>query len=469
MGNTETFCNCENNDSKFEQSFRTGPNQNNQSSDRILCPFVHTVIYQNYTLENNNSKNKRTKNKKNKGINIFDNNNYEMNFECRSEKKLGNDTNTLKNHNKGIFNLNPIIDNYSQEKRSNNNSFQDNNKYNDKNDNNEIIDNNSINEEKENDNDKENSEVKNINTKVDNIDLNMKIKNNSSDNSENSEAPTTNLDKPNKTQKNGVDIQYLGKNTYYIGYIQYGIREGFGKMVTGDNIYTGEFSNDQANGYGIYKKNGGELIYEGYWLNDEQNDYGIEKWNDESIFYGEYSKQIKNGIGIYVWKDGSRYEGEFKDNMFDGYGIYFFKKNRIYLGEWKNNKKHGYGEYIIDDKLYIGEYNMDLRDGFGINYFKSEDKLYIGFWKNNKRCGFGKIYNQKKMRYGLWFEQNDENKKTKFFGNEQEAMDYLKQNGLYDKYKKFFECSKDELIKSYDEYFKEDFIQPNILSIENSE
>ena len=112
---------------------------------------------------------------------------------------------------------------------------------------------------------------------------------------------------------------------------------------------------------------------------------------------------------------------------------------------------------------------MDLRDGFGINYFKSEDKLYIGFWKNNKRCGFGKIYNQKKMRYGLWFEQNDENKKTKFFGNEQEAMDYLKQNGLYDKYKKFFECSKDELIKSYDEYFKEDFIQPNILSIENSE
>ena len=111
----------------------------------------------------------------------------------------------------------------------------------------------------------------------------------------------------------------------------------------------------------------------------------------------------------------------------------------------------------------------DLRDGFGINYFKSEDKLYIGFWKNNKRCGFGKIYNQKKMRYGLWFEQNDENKKTKFFGNEQEAMDYLKQNGLYDKYKKFFECSKDELIKSYDEYFKEDFIQPNILSIENSE
>ena len=180
MGNTETFCNCENNDSKFEQSFRTGPNQNNQSSDRILCPFVHTVIYQNYTLENNNSKNKRTKNKKNKGINIFDNNNYEMNFECRSEKKLGNDTNTLKNHNKGIFNLNPIIDNYSQEKRSNNNSFQDNCGYNDKNDNNdnnEIIDNNSINEEKENDNDKENTEVKNINTKVDNIDLNMKIMN----------------------------------------------------------------------------------------------------------------------------------------------------------------------------------------------------------------------------------------------------------------------------------------------------
>ena len=37
MGNNgfENFCNCENNESKLEASFRTSPNQNNPSSDRI--------------------------------------------------------------------------------------------------------------------------------------------------------------------------------------------------------------------------------------------------------------------------------------------------------------------------------------------------------------------------------------------------------------------------------------------------
>ena len=42
MGNLEgeNFCNCDNNDSKFETSFKT-----NQNSDKLLCPFINTIIY----------------------------------------------------------------------------------------------------------------------------------------------------------------------------------------------------------------------------------------------------------------------------------------------------------------------------------------------------------------------------------------------------------------------------------------
>lgn len=475
MGNNANgFCNCENNDSKFETSFRTSPNQNNnnQSSERMLCPFIHTVIYQNYTIDNNNNninatKNKRQRNKNNneKKYTRNDNNIYEMNFEYHSIKS---NKNSLKNKNKGLFNLNPINDDIIEDKKSSK-SNQINVIYNQ-----EIIDNHSNNEQNENENydnnkeKEENTEIKNINTKSDHIETNPKNKNSKSnnytDNSYNSDAPTTNLDKPTKapTTISGVDIQYLGKNTYYLGNIQYGTREGVGKMITGSNLYTGEFSNDQANGYGIYKKNGGELIYEGYWLNDEQNKYGIEKWNDGSIYFGEYSNQNKNGLGVYIWKEGTRYEGEFKNNMFNGYGIYFYNKNKIYSGQWKNNKKHGYGEYILKDKLYIGFYNLDSREGFGINYFKEENKLYIGFWKNNKRCGFGKIYNEKKMKYGLW--STEENKKPQWFKNDSDAIDYLKKNGLYDKYKTYFECNKDELINSFNDYYKNDFILPCDIS-----
>ena len=86
MGNDligENFCNCENNDSRFEASFRTSPNQNNSNSDAILCPLIHTVIYQNYTIDNNNKNN--NSNKQNKKIknrnNISGLKDYEMNFE----------------------------------------------------------------------------------------------------------------------------------------------------------------------------------------------------------------------------------------------------------------------------------------------------------------------------------------------------------------------------------------------------
>ena len=107
---------------------------------------------------------------------------------------------------------------------------------------------------------------------------------------------------------------------------------------------------------------------------------------------------------------------------------------------------------------------MDMRDGFGINYFKKENKLFIGFWKNNRRCGFGKIFSGNKIKYGIWQEHNDKNKKTEWFKNDLEAMDYFKKNEFYDTYKKFFEIGKDELINTYDNYFKDDFILPCNLS-----
>ena len=43
-------------------------------------------------------------------------------------------------------------------------------------------------------------------------------------------------------------------------------------------------------------------------------------------------------------------------------------------------------------------------------------------------------------------------------------MEYLNKSEFGNKYKKFFECDKDELIKSYEIYFKEDFVDLCFLS-----
>jgi len=53
---------------------------------------------------------------------------------------------------------------------------------------------------------------------------------------------------------------------------------------------------------------------------------------------------------------------------------------------------HGFGLYSWPnaDKLYIGEYKHDLKDGYGI-YKMSKDKIYMGFWKNGKGHGLGTV------------------------------------------------------------------------------
>ena len=454
MGNmdSETFCNCDANDSKCETNFKNNQNQNN---DNLLCPFINTIIYQNFNIDNA-KKNENVINKRNSKFNFND---YEMNFEYHSSNsiKLKNDNKT-KLPNKGIFNLNPVI----KTNTNNNDSFNYNNE-------NEYDINDKKNENEDNkiislDNEKETENNKNSNLNIlRNTNSGLKKSNTNNTNTE-----KTNKDKSKRTPKNGLDIQVWGKNFYYVGYFKDGMADGIGKLITGNSKYFGEYKNDQSNGFGIYHNNINETVYEGYWLNDVQNGCGIEKWSDSSIFIGEYLNGFKSGIGLYIWPDGSRYEGEFKNNKFEGFGMFFYNKKKLYLGEWKNNTKDGYGEYLVDDRLYVGFFSNDQKNGFGMCYWKNKNKIFIGFWKKNKIKGFGKIFKENKMKYGIWGEDNENtiqsgNKKVDFF-NDKEAENYMNNNKDVKNYKKFFEYNKEDIISYYSEFYEQNFISPCVLS-----
>ena len=352
-------------------------------------------------------------------------NNYDNNFECNvnNSNKL-KDLNKLKNQN--IFNFN-----------NNNDDLNNDNKYG------EFM--------KKNKKETEEKVNKNVNKYI-------KSNENASNNTDITNLKT-NIDKPKNNLKNGLDIQIWGRNCYYFGYFKDGIANGLGKFITGNNKYFGEFKNDQANGFGLYHNNINETIYEGYWINNLQGKYGIEKWSDDSIFFGEYLNGEKR-IGTFLWKDGSRYEGEFINNMFEGYGFYFYSKNKLYFGEWKNNRKHGLGQFIMGDKLYVGNYFMDQKNGFGISYWKNEDKLFVGLWKNNKKNGFGKFFHGNKIKYGIWGENY--NKKVEWFNSDKEAYNYLANNNL-ELYKKYFDLNKDNVINYYCEFNKIEDISPCII------
>ncbi len=236
MGNLngENICNCENNDSNIENSFKT-----NQNSDKYLCP-----IYQNYNIDNGrNNKNiynkiKETKNNNNKNNNKskFNFNNYEMNFGFHTNNStILKDGNKTKSRKKSIFKLNPSSNNDNidiYDKKENGDNTNNKNE------------NNIISIENVNGNDNDNSYRNKKQITIEKINSNKNLKTNEiTSNSYNSNIKT-NIDKPKNIPKNGLDIQIWGKNIYYIGYFKDGMAGGIGKLISGNNKYYGEYTND---------------------------------------------------------------------------------------------------------------------------------------------------------------------------------------------------------------------------------
>ena len=53
---------------------------------------------------------------------------------------------------------------------------------------------------------------------------------------------------------------------------------------------------------------------------------------------------MKHGIGnFYYKKHGELYIGEWKMNKKEGFGKYFYSQGEKYIGNWKDNMKHGKG------------------------------------------------------------------------------------------------------------------------------
>jgi len=250
--------------------------------------------------------------------------------------------------------------------------------------------------------------------------------------------------------KDGIGLQIWNNNTFYFGSYKNNKTNGMGKFVSGDTRYKGEFKDDDANGYGIFTNN--KLKYEGYWSNDLQNDYGIENWKDGSIYKGEYNNGKKNGVGTYIWSDGNRYEGEFLDNNFHGYGIYYYNNKKLFLGHWVNNEKTGFGEFISKNKVFMGFYSNDKRNGFGISFWKNKKKYFIGFWKDGIKVGPAKLLNDNKIIYAL-LDLEGNMKKIK---DEHEFEQILTERGLI-KLKIFFDLSYESISNIVNNSYYNDF------------
>ena len=169
---------------------------------------------------------------------------------------------------------------------------------------------------------------------------------------------------------------------YYIGDLLNGKAKGKGEMMMKNKFkYNGEFDDDLPNGEGIlenYEDNSiyeGEInygvkegkgkikfsdgtIYEGNFKNDEFYGYGKIIYDDGNIYEGDFKNNKKDGKGVFIWKDGKKYEGEFVNDVKHGKGKLYLDENKYYEGTWINDKKHGKGCYCVNGEFLKGVFRF---------------------------------------------------------------------------------------------------------------
>jgi hypothetical protein len=73
-----------------------------------------------------------------------------------------------------------------------------------------------------------------------------------------------------------------------------------------------------------------------------------DKFNRVS-YNGNFKDGKRSGKGKLVWKDGSKYMGDFEKDLRNGFGVYTYSKEDAedcYEGHWKDQKKSGKGRLI---------------------------------------------------------------------------------------------------------------------------
>ena len=171
-----------------------------------------------------------------------------------------------------------------------------------------------------------------------------------------------------------------------------GERSGNGTLIwkSGEK-YTGNWKNNNRDGYGTDYYPNGKIWYKGEWKNGKRDGKGVnyyqtnDKYNRE-YYEGNWVNGERSGNGTLIWKSGSKYVGEWKNGKIDGYGTYYYSNNDIkYKGDWKNNKWHGSGTWYIDDgRIYTGQFIDDKPSGYGTLTNKNGRIIYSGIWYNGE-------------------------------------------------------------------------------------
>ena len=133
-----------------------------------------------------------------------------------------------------------------------------------------------------------------------------------------------------------------------------------------------------------------------------------------------WSNNLKNGEGILL---DSNYvmamKLNFVNDVIEGEGFLYDNGQVIFKGQWKEGQRCGYcEEFKAGHRIYAGNYDKDVRNGYGIEYDENNHILFEGEWVDGKQ-GLKFIEENKHGEKELI--EVDENEKKKYIGGFKEG------------------------------------------------
>jgi hypothetical protein len=152
------------------------------------------------------------------------------------------------------------------------------------------------------------------------------------------------------------------------------------------------YAKDNSGSEKFDKENYYEVEVIDSWGNSSvpQNGLLLKHSNEQTKFFkGQFQNgKIKSGkMKVYDSKDNVKleYTGDFRKNLMDGEGVMEVPSKYKYEGSFREHMFDGIGKETDETKgtVYIGQFERNMRHGYGELTYQSRDDLkLVGFWDN---------------------------------------------------------------------------------------
>lgn len=156
----------------------------------------------------------------------------------------------------------------------------------------------------------------------------------------------------------------------------------------------GCISGNCTDGWGEWKFETGS--YEGFWVNGKRNGFGYNYWDNGGYYLGFFKDNIISGTGIYQNIDEKIFRGNYENGMLNGFGEEIFYDYDEF-GEFDLSKRGIYKNHVLETSYEFESNYVDSKctfgnctDKFGLYKWDNGDE-FEGFFKGGYRH-FGMYY-----------------------------------------------------------------------------